>query len=438
MKLGPALSVGLGAVLLSWPAFVNGYPIVFSDTAGLADMGLAPTIGWDKPWVYGPLILPLHASLSLWGVVAGQALAVSAVLWLAGRVVGVAGPWRHAGLCAVLAVGSALPWFVPFVMPDVLAPLVVLCLFLLGWGRFGVPLLSAVGVLAAVATASHLAHLVLAAGCLVPVAVLRFRRLLACAAPLMVALTWLLGSNLVGNGVLGVSPYGSVFALARLQADGPAADYLRRACPAAGYRLCAWSGRLPMDSDAFLWAPDGPVWGEASGPTLVAPEASRIVAATLRYAPVQAAQHALANTLRELGRVSVGDTLGPQHLVVTVGKLLQTYFPDAERQRFLDSRQVAGTLPAVVAPLLPLHMALLCLGAVATLALAAFAWRRHPALAGLAVMAVTGILANAFATGALSGPHDRYGARIAWLVLLPPLFAAFGWRPFRPRASARR
>ncbi len=29
---------------------------------------------------------------------------------------------------------------------------------------------------------------------------------------------------------------------------------------------------------------------------------------------------------------------------------------------------------------------------------------------------------NAFATGALSGPHDRYQARIAWLVLLPPLF----------------
>ena len=28
------------------------------------------------------------------------------------------------------------------------------------------------------------------------------------------------------------------------------------------------------------------------------------------------------------------------------------------------------------------------------------------------------------ATGALSGPHDRYQARIAWLVVLPPAFAA--------------
>ena len=423
--LPPVLSVGVGAALLSWPAFVNGYPIVFSDTAGLADMALAPTMGWDKPWVYGPVILLLHWVVSLWGVVAGQAVAVSTMLWLVARVVDAAGPWRHVGLCAVLAVGSALPWFVPFVMPDVLAPVVVLCLFVLGWGRMGVPALLAVGLLATVAIASHLAHLVLAAGCLLPVAVLRFRRLPVCAVPLVAALAWLLGSNAVGNGVLGVSPYGSVFALARLQADGPAADYLHSACPAAGYRLCAWSARMPMDSDDFLWSGDGPLWGGGSGPTLVAPEASRVVAATLRYEPVQAAKDALANTLRQLGRVAVGDTLGPQHLVVTVGKLLQTYFPAAEMQRFLSSRQVGGTLPDAAAPLLPLHLGLLCAGAAGTLVVLGLGWRRNPALAGLAAMVVAGVLANAFATGALSGPHDRYGARIAWLVLLPPLLARF-------------
>lgn len=31
--------------------------------------------------------------------------------------------------------------------------------------------------------------------------------------------------------------------------------------------------------------------------------------------------------------------------------------------------------------------------------------------------ALAGTLANAFMTGALSGPHDRYGARIAWIVV---------------------
>ena len=47
-------------------------------------------------------------------------------------------------------------------------------------------------------------------------------------------------------------------------------------------------------------------------------------------------------------------------------------------------------------------------------------WRTDRALATLAALALVALLANAFATGALSGPHDRYQARIAWLVLLAP------------------
>ena len=80
-------------------------------------------------------------------------------------------------------------------------------------------------------------------------------------------------------------------------------------------------------------------------------------------------------------------------------------------------------------------MTLLVAGAAGTLLLAALAWRTNPALAGLALTVVFGVFANAFATGALSGPHDRYGARIAWLVLLAPSFAATNaWRRWRVAA----
>jgi hypothetical protein len=48
---------------------------------------------------------------------------------------------------------------------------------------------------------------------------------------------------------------------------------------------------------------------------------------------------------------------------------------------------------------------------------------------GLAVCVLVGITANAATTGALSGPHDRYQARIAWLL---PLAALLAW-PTRPR-----
>ena len=430
-----AASVFAGAVLLLWPALVNAYPIVFSDTAAIVAMGLEPNMGWDKPWVYGPLIVVLHGGLSLWGVAAGQALLTSALLRQVGRSVGQGGALSHILLCTLLAVGSAAPWFVSFVMPDILAPLAVLSLYMLAWGGLGWVGAVFMVVLGAVAIASHLAHLIVAAGCLVAVAALKWRRLALCAAPLVLALAWLVGSNAVGNGVAGVSPYGSVFGLARLQADGPGADYIHSVCPASALRVCAWSDQLPMDSDAFLWAPDGPVWGHEFGPILFTPEAARLVAATVRYEPLSVAGHAALNMLRQLARVRVGDTLGPDYLDSTVGLLLRTYFSPAELQRFEASRQMHGTLAAIAAPLAVLHLALLVVGAAGTLLLAALAWRSNPALAGLALTVVFGVLANAFATGALSGPHDRYGARIAWLVLLVPSFAlANAWRRWRVAA----
>lgn len=412
-----------GAAMLAWPALVNGYPIMFSDTAGLAEMGLALDMGWDKPWVYGPLIYLLNWGVSFWGVVAGQCLLTSAVLWAVGRAAGPGRAWSHLLLCAVLAAGSAAPWFTCLVMPDIFAPLVVLCLFLLGWGSAGRWAVALTVAAAAVGIAAHLAHLIVACGCLVAIAVARWRRLLLATAPLALALAWLFGSNVVGNGVAGISPYGSVFALARLQADGPAADYLRAVCPGAGFRTCAWVAELPMDSDAFLWRPDGPVWGHDYGPILYAPEASRIVASALRYEPALAAEKALLNTWRQLFHVRLGDTLGSLHLRATVGRLLGLFFPAAETARFEASRQMQDRLAAVAAPLEPLRLALLGCGSVLTLVIIPWAWKRQPVLAGLALTIALGILANAFATGALSGPHDRYGARIAWLVLLPPLLA---------------
>ncbi len=57
-------------------------------------------------------------------------------------------------------------------------------------------------------------------------------------------------------------------------------------------------------------------------------------------------------------------------------------------------------------------------------------------LQGLAVLALAGLLANAAATGALSGPHDRYQARIAWLVVLPPLLAYAARRDASCRATS--
>ena len=52
-----------------------------------------------------------------------------------------------------------------------------------------------------------------------------------------------------------------------------------------------------------------------------------------------------------------------------------------------------------------------------------------PATIGeLAAGVALALLANAFVCGALSNPHDRYGARMVWLAVFEVVLAALAWR----------
>jgi hypothetical protein len=419
-KLATPLAILAGAAFFLWPAIVNGYPIVFSDTHAFLVQAAEPFMIWDKPWIYGPFLIAVSMRVTLWLPAMAQCLLLSHLLWLTAKACDAASPLRHLALCAFLAVGTTAPWFASLLMPDLMAPVAVLCLYLLGFGdrlrRWEQGWAGGVGTFA---IASHLSLVVVSAVCIgIGVA---WRRRFAIVAPLAAAVWLLLLTNVVGFGEFAISPYGSVFALARLVADGPAREVLAEECPAAGWRLCEWSGRLPDDSDAFLWDPDGPVWTTPGGPIAFAPEASAIVGRTLLHEPGAVAHDAISNSLRQLVMVRLRDTLEPAWLGETVAIGLGTYFPPAELRRFEASLQARDRLAAVAAPFRVLQETLLILGAIATPVLLFVALRRRDTpRAGLAVLVLAALLANAFATGALSGPHDRYQARIAWLLLLPP------------------
>lgn len=416
--IGRAATILLGGLLLIWPAFANGYPLLFSDTGAFLVQLLGRYMVWDKPYIYGPVLAVVSLKLTLWLPALAQGALLSWVLWRVQAVFCRPFPWRHLVLCLFLSLTSAAPWFASLLMPDVLAPISVLALFLLAYSDSGRrwPL----HIIASFAIASHLTHLVIAAACLAVVLLLRPRAVPRASVPLLVALALLLATNIIGHGRFGVSPFGSVFALARLVADGPAADYLTESCPESGYRLCAWVGRLPGKEDDFLWDPKGPVWTTPGGPIALAPEASRIVQATILTRPLAVAHAALGNMLTQIATVRLDEVIGAYWLDETVGFRLRAYYPVSEEARFQAGAQRHDKLRVIAAPMQTPHMYLLALGALGTLAVLILSWRRAPTLSALAALIGVGILANAFVTGALSGPHDRYGARIAWLLLLTP------------------
>ncbi|MEY4858722.1 MAG: hypothetical protein RLZZ235_889, partial [Pseudomonadota bacterium] len=240
-----------GAALLIWTAFFNGYPLLFSDSGGFLHQTLGPLMLWDKPYIYGPFLHAFHLRISLWGPVIAQGLILSHLLWLMQRAVCArATPLWHIGLCAFAALATAAPFSAALLMPDIFAPIVVLGLFLLGFGGAALSRWEQVYLifLVALGIAAHLAHLPLALG-LCGVALLlrlcRFPgRLFAMALPVAIAVAALLATNAIGHGRLALSPHGSVFLLARLQEDGPASALLKARCPDAGWYLCAFTDRL--------------------------------------------------------------------------------------------------------------------------------------------------------------------------------------------------
>jgi hypothetical protein len=85
-------AVLLGALLLSWPAFYNGFPLLYPDSMTYLFDGhvVARAVFLHQPsdyygvrsFFYSLGILPFHWNLSPWPIVALQCLLVAWILWL--------------------------------------------------------------------------------------------------------------------------------------------------------------------------------------------------------------------------------------------------------------------------------------------------------------------------------------------------------------------
>ncbi|HYC01843.1 MAG TPA: hypothetical protein VED40_01035 [Azospirillaceae bacterium] len=429
-------AVLLAGLVLAWPAFWSGYPMVFSDSASF--LGVMNPWGqhWARPIFYSLALIPFTLNLTLWPAVILQGLVMAHLLWLTLRVVG-GGPVRpgsYAGLVALVAVGSSLPWYVGQIMPDVLAPATILCAFLLGFGeeRIGRWERLWLTALLALCVASHLSHLPLAAGLLICVAGLRLvtrmkgghaLALLPMAVAIAGAVSAHLAVNTLVRGHVTLSPSGPIFMLARSIADGPAEAYLQEVCPQAGYKLCAYKDQLPDNADVFLWKQWSPLWDVAGWrerpQTQTAagidyqPEAQAILDGTFERHLGWQIRAGIGNAIAQFGMNRTGDGLRQWGEEVSVSKRIKEVFP-SEYDSWTSSRQFRGELG--LDRVNALHQLLLPLAALAAVGLAVFL--ASPRYRLFVAVVALGILGNNIVMGAISGPHDRYGSRVACMAVL--------------------
>ena len=86
-RIHRAAPVALAALLMLWPALLNGYPLVFADTGTYLSQAIDRSLGWDRPVFYSFFLLPLHMQLTTWPVIVAQALLTAWLLHLLRRCV---------------------------------------------------------------------------------------------------------------------------------------------------------------------------------------------------------------------------------------------------------------------------------------------------------------------------------------------------------------
>ena len=433
------VAVLVAAPLLLWPAILNGYPLLFGDTGVYIKDGIAHHVSWPRPMFYGLFMLPLHLKITTWPVVIAQALITATVLSITMQNFL---PRVHVSalipVVMVLAVGTSLPWFVSQLMPDFFAGLLVLMLTALllmppRLGRVGqgVALLFSAGCIT-----MHLS--------LLPISLAVIVTLIGCRWVLQRSIGWgdvargvgvpvlgavvLVGTNALLIGQPSMSPYGKIFVLNRVLADGPGDRALQRECPRADWTLCAFKDEIPTitDEDDILWGRQS-VLERAGGYKVVAPQVWPIVLSALRAEPGTVAWQALRNTLNQFVAFRTGDALlrpSPFNDGVWTD-----VFSAAEQARYRDGRQYRG-LELVPDWLQVVHVGF---GAAAIVAIAAEivrALRRRQMMGGLLAAVTMALVANAFVAGALSGVYDRYQSRFVWLAPFALLLVLIKrWQP---------
>jgi hypothetical protein len=434
-----AAMVMVGALLLTWPALYNRYPLLYPDSMTYLGDGrlvaralflhqLSDYYGM-RSFFYSLGILPWHWNVTPWPIVAFQSLLTAYVVWLVVQSIAVRSilptqtEARYLILIALLSLLTSVSWYSSLVMPDILGPLVYLCIYLLVFARDTLTRFDHVAVflIAWWGITAHATHFLLAAGlCALLVLLLVLRRPLmqgrwkavgevAIVIALAAAAQFALHGYLYGEPSLnGERP---PFLMARIIADGPGRWYLEQHCGEVKFAICDHVHDLSGDTDKFLWGADG-VWANADDDYAkrLRQEEIPFVLATLRAYPRQQLIISARAFWQQLTSFALYDLDPSDWVLDEFDEVLPGGKPSYQR-----GRQAHNDMPLEFFTTVEYGTILVSL--LIVLACMPRLLRRGSArLVGLSVVIVSVVIANALVTGVLSNVEERYQSRVVWLL----------------------
>ncbi len=424
-------AVALPLLLLA-PALWNGYPILQWDTGGYLARWYEGYLVPSRSTVFG-LYLHYGEQSGFWINIGIQALATLWLLQLTLRALRMGELFRLVAISLLLILTTALPWLASMLLTDIFAGLSVLSLFLLVLCGDRISKIEkfSLFVFTAFAAATHSGTVGVLFGlcCLGWIARPFLRKRFPVSGLVQGSLTivagsaMLLAANFALSGELAWTPGGSGVAFGRLLQDGIVARYLNDHCPQQHFKLCPYRNELPKTADDFLWGDSAfDKLGRFKG---LSDEMGYIALHSLTEYPAWQAEAAIVGTVRQLLHVATGEGASSEGYYGWLGHtygIIERYIPSQVKPMRAAHQQRRG-IDFTVVNWIHVPVALIStLLVVATFAHGMLR-RRLDDLTLLAGTVSFALLGNAFICAVISGPHDRYGSRMAWIATFTVLAA---------------
>ena len=426
------LSVWIVAVLIPLfliaPALWNGYPLLQWDTGGYLARWYEGYLVPSRSTVFG-LYLHFGEHSDFWVNLLVQALVTLWILQLCMRVLDLAQPFRLLAIGLTLILATALPWLASMLLTDIFAGLAVLSLFILVAHGDKITMLekASLFLFTAFAGATHSATFGILFGlCLLGLIARPFlgkkiawSGLIQGSLTVVVSAAMLLAANYGLSGKLTWTPGGRGVAFGRMLQDGIVTKYLNDHCGQEKLKLCPYRNQLPPTADDFLWGHS--MFDKLGRFDGLDDEMGHIAWHALIDYPAWQAEAALKATAEQMVHVATGE--GTLKWLPHTQGIIAYYIP-SQVKAMRAARQQRGNINFALVNWLHVPVAL---GSIA-LVFAMFGYalwrRRFDDIALLAATVSFALLGNAVICGVISGPHDRYGARIAWIATFTVLLAA--------------
>jgi hypothetical protein len=419
-----------GALILTYPALRNRFPLVNSDSGTYLLTAITDLIPFDRPVFYGYFIGWTNIYESLWIVVYVQNILLAVLIWKTMKKLSPGFSAIGYFLVIILLTSlTAIAWFSCQIMTDVFTPLLLLSLSLLLLDRrMGIAEMIFLFLVFFFSCLVHYSHFLLAAAIVVSVAMLKLvkrsyfeeisvKRVILAGCAVALAILFIPIHNYFREGEFYLSKGNSILFTSKLVENGLLKKYLDAHCHDDPSPLCAHKDNLPEWGPPFLYGDQSAI--NIIGADKANAECGRLNRRIAESYPLPLALLSIKGGAINLFRLEAGTGIHPYDDHSAPYQPLK----DADRTEFhqwTTSMQQGNQLHFELLTVLQrffIYTSLLIL---------LFNFYSKPliiewssSLVSFTQVILLALVLNAFITGAMASEHDdRYQSRIAWLIPL--------------------